>query len=558
MKENILYDRKSLRSVLGKTANFKELAKDCVAFSNAECGVIDIGIEDKEDLPPDGQIIPEGLTTTIVNQIRSLTEAVTVTPEICKANNGAQYIKLHVKRNPNAVSATSSGRFFIRIGDSSVPVGPDDIARLFEDKSNKSWEITPTNYNWQDADKEKLNGLLQRIKTSDRVSASLKQKDTKELLDYFFLTEENDNLTNLGVLFIGTQQQRGRLLNAPVIQCIKYDQYGEKVNKWLWDDYTKNPAEMISELWETIPEWKESTEISDGMFRRNIPAYPEKVIRELAANALVHRQYTVKGDIFINIYPDHLEFKNPGRLPLGVTVENILHTTKKRNEHMANLFYVLHLMEREGSGYDMMYETLLANGKVVPKVTEGEDWVEVRIERNIISQEMIKVMDYADQKYACKQKQLICLGLITLHESVTGTQLIELLNLKDSKYLRSWLQPLIDKRLVIATGEKTKAKEYRVNDKILKDSQYRGRTSLKRIEDYRIRELIIEDLKIYKEASSVEIRTRIGNEIPAKKIWKQINKLIAEGKIIAKGENRWRKYALIESPQMSLFPKSEE
>ncbi len=315
---------------------------------------------------------------------------------------------------------------------------------------------------------------------------------------------------------------------------------------------------MISELWETIPEWKESTEISDGMFRRNIPAYPEKVIRELAANALVHRQYNIKGDIFINIHPDYLEFVNPGRLPLGVTVENILHTTKKRNEHMANLFYVLHLMEREGSGYDMMYETLLANGKVVPKVTEGDDSVEVRIERNIISQEMIKVMDYADQKYDCKQKQLICLGLITLHESVTGAQLIEFLNLKDSNYLRSWLQPLLDKGLVVTTGEKTKAKEYRINAKILKDSQYRGHTSLKRIEDYRIRELIIEDLKIYKEASSVEIRTRIGSEIPVKKIWKQINNLVAEGKIIAKGENRWRKYAIIESHQMSRFPKSEE
>ncbi len=111
MKENSLYDRKSLRSVLGKTANFKELAKDCVAFSNAEGGVIDIGIEDKENMPPDGQTIPDGLNTTIVNKIRGLIQAVTITSEICKADNDAQYIRLHVKRNPNAVSATSSGSF---------------------------------------------------------------------------------------------------------------------------------------------------------------------------------------------------------------------------------------------------------------------------------------------------------------------------------------------------------------------------------------------------------------------------------------------------------------
>ena len=55
MKENSLYDRKSLRTVLGKTADFNELAKDCVAFSNAEGGVIDIGIEDKDTLPQIGR-----------------------------------------------------------------------------------------------------------------------------------------------------------------------------------------------------------------------------------------------------------------------------------------------------------------------------------------------------------------------------------------------------------------------------------------------------------------------------------------------------------------------
>ncbi|MFQ9810112.1 MAG: ATP-binding protein [Segatella copri] len=48
--------------------------------------------------------------------------------------------------------------------------------------------------------------------------------------------------------------------------------------------------------------------------------------------------YTIRGDIFINIYPEYMEIVNPGRLPLGITVENILHSTKKRNEHMAGIF----------------------------------------------------------------------------------------------------------------------------------------------------------------------------------------------------------------------------
>lgn len=154
MKENSLYDRKSLRTVLGKTADFNELAKDCVAFSNAQGGVIDIGIEDKDTLPPEGQTVPDGLTTTIVNKISGLTNAVTVAADVCIADNNAEYIRLNVLRSSNAVSVTSSGKIYIRIGDNSAPVGPEDIARLAEDKGCISWEDTVTTYNWQDADSE--------------------------------------------------------------------------------------------------------------------------------------------------------------------------------------------------------------------------------------------------------------------------------------------------------------------------------------------------------------------------------------------------------------------
>ena len=48
--ENSLYDKKSLRTVTGKSADFSELAKDCVAFANSKGGCIDIGIEDDDEL----------------------------------------------------------------------------------------------------------------------------------------------------------------------------------------------------------------------------------------------------------------------------------------------------------------------------------------------------------------------------------------------------------------------------------------------------------------------------------------------------------------------------
>lgn len=49
MEENSHFDRKSLKLVQGKTADWPELAKDCVCFANGVGGEIHIGIEDEKN-----------------------------------------------------------------------------------------------------------------------------------------------------------------------------------------------------------------------------------------------------------------------------------------------------------------------------------------------------------------------------------------------------------------------------------------------------------------------------------------------------------------------------
>ena len=543
MEENSLYDKKSLCEITGKSADWNEVAKDCVAFSNAQGGVIDYGIEDDADAPPTDQKVSEDIAINLEKKINGKTHNVSAHAEILMHENGGQYIRLHIARGTSSAS-TTSGKYFTRVSDESRPLTGDDITRLSAEKGYYRWEDEESKWSWKDADKEKLKMLLQNLRTSNRVSDFVKQKEDKDLLDYYFLTvEESDKMTNLGVLFIGTQSQRGRLMNAPVVQCIQFDQYGDKVWKYLIDDFTKNPQEIIEAIWNNVPVWRESNEISDGLFRKEIPAYDEAVVRELTCNALVHRPYTVRGDVFINIHPDRIEVVNPGALPLGVTPQNILHKTVKRNEHFANLCYALRMMEREGSGYDKMYEVLLSNGKQIPIVEEGDDYVKAIVGRRIISQEAIKVIRYALQKTELRQKQIICLGLIAQHESISAADLIKLLNLKNRDALSPWLDKLVDDGIVETSGRK-KGKEYRVCSHILKESGYKGQTSLKRIEPYRLRELIIEDLKIYECASLRDIQQRIGDEISYQKLWKQLDNMIKEGILESTGKNRWTKYRL--------------
>ena len=189
MIENTLYDKKSLRTVIGKTADFDELAKDCVAFANAQGGIIEIGIENKEKLPPADQTFDGTLPVKVVNTISGLTNNVTLQANEETKPNGGKVIVLHIYRSL-AIAMTSKGKIYIRIGDNSVPVtSSEDILRLAADKNSYSWEDAVTQFDWQKADPEKLENFLSQIRDSDRVSDFVKSKETKELLDFFGMTD---------------------------------------------------------------------------------------------------------------------------------------------------------------------------------------------------------------------------------------------------------------------------------------------------------------------------------------------------------------------------------
>lgn len=549
MTENSLYDKKSLLTITSKKIDWKEIVKDVVAFSNAEGGILEFGIEDGMETPDSLQRIQDSLMTMLVNNINGKTNGVQISVEKKIYDNGGETILLVIRRSA-VMATTSDGRVFMRNGDNSEPITGEDLHRLSEEKGCYSWELRVSNYALSDCDTKRLTYILHSLRTSNRVSDFVKEKTDTELLRYFGLLAENkDLMTYLGVSFLGSQLQRQRISNAPTLQCIKIDEYGEKINKWTWDDFVLAPDEIIEKVWESIPDWGESQEVSDGLFRKNVMAYDRDVVRELICNAEIHRSYAITGDIFINIHPDYFEIVNPGRLPYGVTPNNILHKSKKRNPNFAALMRALKYVEIEGSGYDKMYEILLQQGKNVPIVYEGDDFVSVKVCRRIQSSKVLELMDFADKNYQLRQKQKICLGLIAMHESVTAKELEKLLELNNSDELRPWLQHLIRQGLVISCNVRSRGLEYRVNSTLLQNSEFKGKTSLKRIEDYRLKELIIEDLKLYKEARIGDIQERIGSEISEKRIKTQILRLEEEGIIGRHGSNRWTAYHLISTPK---------
>lgn len=533
-------DRKSIRTVTGTTADFSELAQDCVCFANGAGGTLLIGIEDDAGAPPADQRIEATVLDKIRKRVGELTVNVRALPELKRHENGGDYIALTIPR-AFGVASTSDGRYYLRIGDHCRPILGDDVMRLADERPATPWEsMTSLGVLRANADAAQAANLIGGLRTSDRVKPSVTEKTDDELLTHYGLAT-GDLLTNLGVLLVGRPSDRTRLGSAPIVQAIKYDERGAKVAKWTWDDHQVSPVDLVDAIWNELPDFRESYELPDGMFRTKVPAFEEAVVRELLVNALVHRPYTQRGDIFLNLHPDRLEVVNPGRLPIGVTPKNILHASRRRNEGLARMFHDLKLMEREGSGIDLLYERLLTSGRQVPTISEGTDSVHVSVPRRVVQPGVIRLLAEADQRFQLSQRERITLALVAQTEGLSVSELADELELADTAELRQWLGRLIEWNLVDQSG-RTKATRYFVQPAVLRGAGLDALTTLSRIQPPRLRALILEDLERYPGSRRRDIHRRVGGEIPERTFRRALQELLIAGHVEATGETRARTY----------------
>ena len=98
---------------------------------------------------------------------------------------------------------------------------------------------------------------------------------------------------------------------------------------------------------------------------------PPVAVREAVVNAIVHTDYAQHGaPIRISIYDDRLEVENPGLLPFGLTVDDLLQgVSKLRNRVIGRVFHELGLIEQWGSGIQRMM-TVCRDAGLAPPVLE--------------------------------------------------------------------------------------------------------------------------------------------------------------------------------------------
>ena len=526
--ENQNIEYKSIQKIRTGDKGFRELSVTCVALANAQGGEIIIGVDNKTLRVGDNQVITQDEQNDAVSKLRSLCFGVAITPSgILSDENGSNYFIINVLPSLKTIATTSDGKIYIRIADKCEPVRNEDLQRLAEEKGAFQWEINPTKYSWNDAQvMENIHRFAEDMRQSPRVKDHIKQMDDIEMaIEHFHLIDQ-DRLTNIGVLWVGTSKQRAGICYPLTVQYIVYNGNEEKVRKEEWRDLSMNPKDLLLDIERKAVELTYSYEFPNGLFRKQIRHYNPKLLRELLVNAFAHKSNTISNDIVIKVFPDRLEISNPGGLPLGISKENILHTKHRRNPNMIEIMNAYELMEGEGSGYDLIYELNAKEAKLPPVIDSSFNECCVTQFAEIIDVDLLPLLDFVMQNYQLSQKAFIAFGIIARERKIYSTQLTKQLQLPSDDRLRSYVDKLLTDGLIIKSG-KGKGNQFQVNPQLIKNARVNIKTSLKTIEPYALKALVKEDLTKHPGSKVSEISSRIP-DIDIKEIRKMVYSMVEE------------------------------
>jgi len=109
--------------------------------------------------------------------------------------------------------------------------------------------------------------------------------------------------------------------------------------------------------------------ISGKPQRDEIWEYPLEAVREIIINMIVHRDYQAQSDSTIKIFQNKIEFFNPGPLPEGLRMKDILSgriASNPRNKQIASIFKEAGIIEKYGSGIKRVMQSMADAGSPEP------------------------------------------------------------------------------------------------------------------------------------------------------------------------------------------------
>lgn len=352
------------------------------------------------------------------------------------------------------VHATTKGRYLRRTIDirgepQCLPMSPRDVLARASGAVDYSRRVM-AELTAEDLDVGELARMRALARQGgDGVLASLSDS---EMLRALSLVGPDGELTVGSLLLFGTSEAIARHLPAYEVGFQDLRGTGIRANEISRTPLLKAMEHLVGRLEARNPE--EDVEI--GLFRVPLPRWAATTIRELIANALVHRDYTQFGLTLVRMEGDVLAISNPGGFPRGVTLKNLLTTIPRpRNPALADAFKRAGLVDRIGRGINRVFEDQLALGRPAPDYSGSSDGsVVARVRSGPADAELAGYVAQSRRS----GREMTLEDLLALHEvraerRITTARAAELFQV-DQVSARATLNELVERGMLESRGER--------------------------------------------------------------------------------------------------------
>ena len=373
-----------------------ELAKELVAFSNLEGGMVLLGVED------DGSVsgitrdrLEEWVMTACRDKIRP---GIIPFFEIIKeVEPGRDVAIVRVPRGIDVQSQWHNNKstYNIRVGTLSRECSPQELSRLFQQRGAFRAELRPlSGATIHDLDRRRLKDYFGRVRQQTTPADSDDEGWLRLLINTEIMVEEGVTLS--GMLLFG--KTPNRFLPQAGIEAAAFpglekdyatreratlrgplaplrDQNGDIVETGLVEQA------MYFVGRNTVT----TATLEDGARRIEKPTYPTEVVREAVTNAVIHRDYLLANtDIELCIYQDRLEVISPGKLPNGITPERMRAGTRAaRNQLLKDVMKDYGYLEHMGMGVPRkIIRGMKEHNQTDPDLIEADERFTIRLHDN--------------------------------------------------------------------------------------------------------------------------------------------------------------------------------
>lgn len=380
-----------------------------------------------------------------------------------------------------------------------LPVGPDELVYLRATRGlyDHSARALPdlTFESISRAELDRIRGFIRAQPQATKSLAELNDHDLAVALKLIVRHEGSFVPTILGLLLAGVQDALEE--HVPTHSVALQDLDAER--NVLANDFYREP---LLRIWERFDAFfagrntEREVKLGLGLQRTAIPRYPSRAVREAFANALVHRDYTLLGAVQFQFRDrdGDLEISNPGGLVDGVTERTILTSGSiPRNEHLAEAFRHLGLVERSGRGVPRIFEDVLSLGRPAPTYKATVRKVTVTIPGGEADAKFVEmVLRAQDQHQRMDWKHLLALHHLSRVKELSVHHTAELLESDDAQ-ARRVLEDMVDWGLLERRGRNKHT--YHLSAGVYRELDQRTEyVHRKGVEDFRQEQLVLDFL----------------------------------------------------------------